>query len=75
MLQFLAVSDVNVCFGLQVCDNSLYSLSVQDNGRLVACGSQLGEATLLEICSGLSNLQKNEKSLLAAVRRHNDKLS
>ncbi|XP_039876711.1 dynein intermediate chain 2, axonemal-like isoform X1 [Simochromis diagramma] len=52
---------------LKVCDNSLYSLSVQDNGRLVACGSQLGEATLLEICSGLSNLQKNEKSLLAAM--------
>ncbi|XP_006795297.1 dynein intermediate chain 3, ciliary isoform X1 [Neolamprologus brichardi] len=52
---------------LKVCDKSLYSLSVQDNGRLVACGSQLGEATLLEICSGLSNLQKNEKSLLAAM--------
>ncbi|CAI5644627.1 unnamed protein product [Oreochromis niloticus] len=52
---------------LKVCDKSLYSLSVQDNGCLVACGSQLGEATLLEICSGLSTLQKNEKSLLAAM--------
>uniref|UniRef100_A0A8D3AXA6 Dynein intermediate chain 2 axonemal n=1 Tax=Scophthalmus maximus TaxID=52904 RepID=A0A8D3AXA6_SCOMX len=52
---------------LKVCDNALYSLRVQDNGRLVACGSQQGEVTLLEICSGLSTLQKNEKSLLAAM--------
>lgn len=59
-----------MCFGPQVCDKALYSLRVQDNGRLMACGSQLGEATLLEICSRMSTLQKNEKSLLAAVRRH-----
>ncbi|XP_030597803.1 dynein intermediate chain 3, ciliary [Archocentrus centrarchus] len=52
---------------LKVCDKALYSLRVQDNGRLVACGSQLGEATLLEICTRLSTLQKNEKSLLAAM--------
>ncbi|XP_022603131.1 dynein intermediate chain 2, axonemal [Seriola dumerili] len=52
---------------LKVCDEALYSLRVQDNGRLVACGSQQGGATLLEICSGLSTLQKNEKSLLAAM--------
>ncbi|XP_035038202.1 dynein axonemal intermediate chain 2-like [Hippoglossus stenolepis] len=52
---------------LKVCDTALNSLCVQDNGRLVACGSQQGEATLLEICSGLSTLQKNEKNLLAAM--------
>ncbi|XP_028284097.1 dynein intermediate chain 2, axonemal, partial [Parambassis ranga] len=52
---------------VKVCDSPLYSLRVQDNGRLVACGSQQGEATLLEICSGLSTPQKNEKSLLAAM--------
>uniref|UniRef100_A0A3P8TLU7 Dynein, axonemal, intermediate chain 2b n=1 Tax=Amphiprion percula TaxID=161767 RepID=A0A3P8TLU7_AMPPE len=52
---------------LKVCDRALYSLRVQDNGRLVACGSQQGETTLLEICSELSTLQKNEKSLLAAM--------
>ncbi|KAM9737637.1 dynein axonemal intermediate chain 2 [Menidia menidia] len=52
---------------LKVCDKALYSLRVQDNGRMVACGSEQGEATLLEICSGLSTLQKNEKSLLAAM--------
>ena len=52
----------------QVCDKALNSLCVQDTGHLVACGSQQGEATLLEICSGLSTLQKSEKNLLAAVR-------
>lgn len=51
----------------QVCDEALYSLRIQDNGRLVACGSQQGGATLLEICPGLSSLQRNEKSNLAAV--------
>ncbi|XP_047239768.1 dynein axonemal intermediate chain 2 isoform X5 [Girardinichthys multiradiatus] len=52
---------------VKVSDKALYSLRVQDNGQLVACGSQNGEATLLEICSGLSTLQKNEKSLAAAM--------
>ncbi|XP_039646998.1 dynein intermediate chain 2, axonemal isoform X2 [Perca fluviatilis] len=52
---------------LKVCDEALYSLRLQDNGRLVACGSQQGGATLLEISSGLSTLQKNDKSLLAAM--------
>ncbi|KAM6974951.1 LOW QUALITY PROTEIN: dynein axonemal intermediate chain 2-like [Tautogolabrus adspersus] len=52
---------------LKVCDEPLYSLRLQDNGRLVACGSQGGGATLLEVCSGLSTLQKNEKSLLASM--------
>ncbi|TDG95893.1 hypothetical protein EPR50_G00244200 [Perca flavescens] len=52
---------------LKVCDEALYSLRLQDNGRFVACGSQQGGATLLEISSGLSTLQKNDKSLLAAM--------
>ncbi|XP_053303326.1 dynein axonemal intermediate chain 2 [Pleuronectes platessa] len=58
---------------LQVCDQALNSLCVQDNGRLVACGSQQGEATLLDICSGLSTLQKNEKNLLSAMFEHETK--
>lgn len=52
----------------QVSDKALYSLRIQDNGQLVACGSDNGEATVLKICSGLSTLQKNEKSLVADVR-------
>uniref|UniRef100_H2M7A6 Dynein, axonemal, intermediate chain 2b n=1 Tax=Oryzias latipes TaxID=8090 RepID=H2M7A6_ORYLA len=52
---------------VKVCDGGLYSIRVEENGRLVACGSEKGEATLLEISSGLSVPQKNEKSLVAAM--------
>uniref|UniRef100_H3CAY4 Dynein, axonemal, intermediate chain 2b n=1 Tax=Tetraodon nigroviridis TaxID=99883 RepID=H3CAY4_TETNG len=52
---------------LKVCDEALLSLRVQDGGRLVACGSQQGAATLLDISPGLSTLQKNEKSLVSAM--------
>nr|XP_043874818.1 dynein axonemal intermediate chain 2 [Solea senegalensis] len=52
---------------VKVCDEALFSLSVHHHGRLVACGSQQGGATLLEVCPGLSTVQKNEKSLLAAM--------
>ncbi|XP_061149638.1 dynein axonemal intermediate chain 2 [Syngnathus typhle] len=52
---------------VKVCDEALYSLRLHESGRLVACGSQQGSATILEICSGLSNLQKNEKSLMAEM--------
>ncbi|KAF4084935.1 hypothetical protein AMELA_G00111730 [Ameiurus melas] len=52
---------------LKVCDEALYSMRVQDNGRFLACGSQLGTATLLEISSGLCTLQKNEKALATAM--------
>lgn len=51
----------------QVCEDGLYSLRVQDNGRLVACGSRQGVATLLDVSPGLSTLQRNEKSLVSAV--------
>uniref|UniRef100_A0A8C7CJE3 Dynein, axonemal, intermediate chain 2b n=1 Tax=Oncorhynchus kisutch TaxID=8019 RepID=A0A8C7CJE3_ONCKI len=53
---------------LKVCDEALYSLRVQDNGRFLACGSQLGTATLLEISPGLCTLQRNEKALATAMR-------
>lgn len=59
---------VTLLIGAQVCNEALYSLRVHDKGSLVACGSQQGVATLLEISSRLSTLQKNEKSLLSAVR-------
>ncbi|KAM6899967.1 dynein axonemal intermediate chain 2 [Xenentodon cancila] len=52
---------------IKVCDKALYSVRIQDNGHLLGCGSQHGEATLLEISSGLSTLQKNEKTLLAGM--------
>ncbi|XP_046709967.1 dynein axonemal intermediate chain 2 [Silurus meridionalis] len=52
---------------LKVSDEALYSMRVQDNGRYLACGSQLGTATLLEISSGLCTLQRNEKALATAM--------
>ncbi|XP_062331286.1 dynein axonemal intermediate chain 2 [Osmerus eperlanus] len=52
---------------LKVCDEALQSLRVQDQGHLLACGSQLGTTTLLEISPGLCTLQRNEKALVTAM--------
>ncbi|XP_055552003.1 dynein axonemal intermediate chain 2-like isoform X11 [Falco biarmicus] len=52
---------------LKVCDEPLSSLRLQDNGCIIGCGSKLGTVSLLEI-SGLCTLQRNEKTLAAAVR-------
>ncbi|KAI9535963.1 Dynein intermediate chain 2, axonemal [Dissostichus eleginoides] len=52
---------------LKVCDEALYSLRIQDNGRLLACGSEGGGASLLELSSGLRTNQSNDKNLLAAM--------
>jgi len=49
---------------LQVCDVPLHSLRVQEQGRLVACGSKDGTTTLLELSEGLYTLQRNEKNLV-----------
>ena len=55
-----------VCLA-QVCDESLNSLRVQEQGRLVACGSHTGTVTLLELSDGLCNMQRNEKASVTAV--------
>ncbi|KAK2111995.1 Dynein intermediate chain 2, axonemal [Saguinus oedipus] len=52
---------------LKVCDEALFCLRVQDNGCLIACGSQLGTTTLLEVSSGLSTLQRNERNIASSV--------
>uniref|UniRef100_A0A3B1IM08 Dynein, axonemal, intermediate chain 2b n=1 Tax=Astyanax mexicanus TaxID=7994 RepID=A0A3B1IM08_ASTMX len=52
---------------IKVCDEALYSMRVQDNGRFLGCGSELGTTTLLEISSGLCTLQRNEKALATAM--------
>lgn len=52
---------------LKVCDEALFCLRVQDSGCLVACGSQLGTTTLLEVSSGLSTLQRNEKNIASSI--------
>ncbi|CAK8685139.1 unnamed protein product [Clavelina lepadiformis] len=52
---------------IQVCDEAVHSLRVQDNGRIVACGSHSGTTTLLELSSGLCTMQKNEKNLVSGM--------
>lgn len=52
----------------QVCDEALFCLRVQDNGCFIACGSQLGTTTLLEVSNGLCTLQRNEKNTASSVR-------
>ncbi|XP_066092984.1 dynein axonemal intermediate chain 2 isoform X1 [Saccopteryx bilineata] len=52
---------------LKVCDEALSCLRVQDNGCFVACGSQLGTATLLEVSQGLCTLQRNEKNIASSI--------
>jgi len=52
---------------LQVCDEPLHSLRVQEQAKLIACGSHSGTTTLLELSDGLSLLQRNEKNLITAM--------
>nr|XP_023418649.1 dynein intermediate chain 2, axonemal isoform X3 [Cavia porcellus] len=52
---------------LKVCDEALFCLRVQDNGCLIACGSQNGTTTLLEVSSGLSTLQRNERNIASSM--------
>ncbi|XP_078510369.1 dynein axonemal intermediate chain 2 isoform X5 [Lissotriton helveticus] len=52
---------------LKVCDEPLYSLRIQETGRIIACGSKLGTTTLLEFSSGLWTLQRNEKNLATTM--------
>ncbi|XP_049625909.1 LOW QUALITY PROTEIN: dynein axonemal intermediate chain 2 [Suncus etruscus] len=52
---------------LKVSDEPLYCLRVQDNGAFLACGSQLGTATLLEVSPGLSTLQRNERNMTSSI--------
>ncbi|XP_048346503.1 dynein axonemal intermediate chain 2 [Sphaerodactylus townsendi] len=57
----------NPTLKLKVCDDPLFSLRLQDNGRFIGCGSKLGTVTLLEVSSGLCTLQRNEKNLASAM--------
>ncbi|KAG9473519.1 hypothetical protein GDO78_004035 [Eleutherodactylus coqui] len=57
----------NPTLSLKVCDEALYSLCLQDNGRFVACGSKSGLTTLLELSPGLCSIQRNEKNIATAM--------
>ena len=53
---------------LKVCDEPLNSIKVQDQGRLVACGSHQGTTTLIELSDSLCTLLRHEKSTINGVR-------
>uniref|UniRef100_A0A674JT24 Dynein axonemal intermediate chain 2 n=1 Tax=Terrapene triunguis TaxID=2587831 RepID=A0A674JT24_9SAUR len=57
----------NPSLSVKVCDEPLFSLRLQDNGRFIGCGSKLGTVTLLEVSSGLCTLQRNEKNVATAM--------
>ncbi|KAM5273358.1 dynein axonemal intermediate chain 2 [Ctenodactylus gundi] len=63
----IAFKHCDPTLSLKVCDEALFCLRVQDNGCLMACGSQLGTTTLLEVSSGLSTLQRNEKNIASSI--------
>lgn len=63
----LLVSFIVIVLYLQVCDEALHSLRVQEQGHLVATGSQNGTTTLLELSSGLTVIERNEKNVVSAV--------
>lgn len=52
---------------VKVSEAPIYSLKVEDSGRMIACGSKDGSCTLLELNSGLSTMQPNEKQTMGAI--------
>lgn len=52
---------------VQICDEAVHCVRVHEQGRLVACGSQNGTLTLLELSDNLCTLQRNEKSLVTMM--------
>ena len=64
---WLMISSSSLFFLLKVCDDSLHSLRCHDQGKLLACGSHLGDITLLELSDFISVLQPNEKQNITAV--------
>lgn len=55
---------------IQVVDEPLHCLRVQESqGRLIACGSQNGTVTLIELSDNLCTQGKTEKALVTGVSR------
>ncbi|NXH95487.1 DNAI2 protein, partial [Pachycephala philippinensis] len=55
------------CLSLKMSNDPLLCLRVQDNGRIVACGTWLGIVSLVEISPGLCTMRKNEKTLTSTM--------
>lgn len=63
----LVFKQCDPALSLKVCDDPLFCLRVQDTGCLIACGSELGTTTLLEVSNSLSTLQRNERNIASSI--------
>lgn len=63
----LVFKQCDPALSLKVSDDPLFCLRVQDTGCLIACGSELGTTTLLEVSSSLSTLQRNERNIASSI--------
>lgn len=52
---------------VKVCDEPLYCVRTNENGKFVSCGSKLGATFLIEVSENMIMSSKNDKPLLTAV--------
>lgn len=54
-------------FSTKIGDFSISSIAVQSGGKLLACGSEEGTTSVLQLSSALSNQQPHEKQMMAEL--------
>ncbi|RKP21569.1 WD40 repeat-like protein [Rozella allomycis CSF55] len=52
---------------IQVCDSPIQCIRIQDRGSMIAVGSRDGTTSLLEISSGISKIQRDEKNIFSQM--------
>ncbi|XP_023160983.1 dynein intermediate chain 3, ciliary isoform X1 [Drosophila hydei] len=52
---------------VKVCDEPLYCVRTNENGKFVSCGSKLGATFLIEVSDNMVMSAKNDKPLLTAM--------
>lgn len=52
-------------FSAKIGDYSISSIAVQSGGKLLACGSEEGTTSVLQLSSALCDLQPNEKNMMS----------
>ncbi|EDW79093.1 dynein axonemal intermediate chain 2 [Drosophila tropicalis] len=52
---------------VKVCDEPLYCVRTNENGKFVSCGSKLGATFLIEVSDNMIMSAKNDKPLLTAM--------
>lgn len=59
---------------VKVCDEPLYCVRTNENGKFVSCGSKLGATFLIEVSDNMVMSSKNDKPLLTAVNSNQQSL-